>query len=605
VTEEYPVRVGALRPSQLMYSYGVGSVVDLPHLSVMIGGLDAWQDARQQVISEDRLLAAVKFSLGQQVGELRSAPWLPEGNTPFEEWARVGVPAVPFPRWLRCTNSACNRLAPIGSGLFELKSHAYRTDRVHFVHANCRSKARPPAVPARFILACERGHMDDFPWIEFAHKGNPACDTPILTLYETGESNRPTDVLLRCENCKSITSMARAFGPQAARQLPACRGRHPHLRQFEGDCPAAPRAMLLGASNAWFPINMSVLSIPRSEDAIGQLVEKYWAIVGAIPAAELGYAIKYNPKLAAFKGQDATAIEAAIAARRRGSAESIEEIDLRGPEWEVLTHPSSAPATEDFLLQEVAVPPSHEAEISQVVLVERLREVIALTGFTRVEAPDWSEPNPDNKGPLSSHKPTWVPASEVRGEGIFIRLAEARLGAWEARVRDSERANALLAAHEEWRAARQLDPNEGWPDLRYFLLHTLSHLLIREFALECGYAAASIRERIYSGGRSEPMAGILLYTAAPDAEGTLGGLVSLGQPEKFDRLLAQALRHAELCTSDPHCAEFVPAPGSTTLHGAACHACALASETSCERGNRYLDRTFVVNTIAGEALGFF
>jgi len=152
-----------------------------------------------------------------------------------------------------------------------------------------------------------------------------------------------------------------------------------------------------------------------------------------------------------------------------------------------------------------------------------------------------------------------------------------------------------------------MDGLAGWPGPRYILLHTLSHVLMREFALDCGYSAASIRERIYSSATGdEPMAGILLYTAAPDSEGTLGGLVSLGQPERFERLLGQALRHAEICTSDPTCAEHEPgALGDDHLHGAACHACLFASETSCEKGNRYLDRSVLVPTVAGGDTPFF
>ena len=128
------------------------------------------------------------------------------------------------------------------------------------------------------------------------------------------------------------------------------------------------------------------------------------------------------------------------------------------------------------------------------------------------------------------------------------------------------------------------------------MLHSLSHALMREFSLECGYNAASIRERIYAPGGPEAEEGsILIYTAAPDSEGTLGGLVSLGEPDELGRLLDQALAHAGLCASDPLCSEHDPTKDGT-LHGAACHACLFAPETSCEVGNRYLDRALVVPT---------
>lgn len=166
---------------------------------------------------------------------------------------------------------------------------------------------------------------------------------------------------------------------------------------------------------------------------------------------------------------------------------------------------------------------------------------------------------------------------------------------------------ALRRAHRDWRKRRGLDPAAHWPSERYVLLHTLSHALINELALECGYSAASIRERIYAeppGGEGPPMAGILLYTAAPDAEGTLGGLVNLGRPEFAGPVLTRALRRMGLCTSDPTCANHCPGEQEDVLHGAACHACLFVPETSCERGNRYLERGALCGTLAGAGIAF-
>jgi hypothetical protein len=137
------------------------------------------------------------------------------------------------------------------------------------------------------------------------------------------------------------------------------------------------------------------------------------------------------------------------------------------------------------------------------------------------------------------------------------------------------------------------------------MLHTLSHLLIRELALECGYNAASIRERIYADTSGlRPQAGILIYTAAADSDGTLGGLVDLGKPENLGRLLEQALNRSKICSSDPLCSEHDPEK-DRSLHGSSCHACSLVAETSCEPGNRYLDRSLLIPTLERGDAAFF
>jgi hypothetical protein len=197
-----------------------------------------------------------------------------------------------------------------------------------------------------------------------------------------------------------------------------------------------------------------------------------------------------------------------------------------------------------------------------------------------------------------------VPASEVRGEGIFLRVDEEILADWEQRIEGSPGIDAHRSAYERFRINRysdrvqgDFDPMYGWPGARFIALHTLSHLLLRTIALECGYNAASLTERIYSAAAAdgqEPRAGILIYTAVPDAEGTLGGLVALAEPQPFERLVRRALTDARRCSSDPLCAERLPRDPADYLHGAACHVCLFVSETSCERGNRFLDRRFVV-----------
>jgi hypothetical protein len=368
--------------------------------------------------------------------------------------------------------------------------------------------------------------------------------------------------------------------------------------------------MLLGASNAWFAVTRTVLSIPASSDALEQLVADHWSILAnVVSEAELPNLLRFVPELKSFAGHPVRDVWTTIEARREalvaGTTDGRIERDLIGPEWEVFTNLAGAPEGNDFKLVSTRAPEDFEAWFEPTVLVQRLREVNAFVGFTRIDGPDAEA---RNVVPISHHRPTWVPAAQSRGEGIFLRLREDRVNEWEDRVAGSPRIEALRGAHQDWRNRRGLDPAALWPGERYVLLHTLSHALINELALECGYSAASIRERIYAnvpGGERPPMAGILIYTAAPDAEGTLGGLVSLGRPESAGSVLTRAIRRMTLCTSDPMCADHCPDEHEDVLHGAACHACLFVPETSCERGNRYLERATLCATLAAAGIGFF
>jgi len=602
--------VGRVRPSQLLWTYGPGALIDLPNLSVLTMGLERWDLERCLPIEEARLLAAVRRVLGPQVERLRMPPFLKEdGIDPMSAEGKVGVPVRPFPRWLRCVR--CGLLAEYDSGLFDIKANSYRPEQTHFVHSNCEKGKNADAVPARFLLACRNGHLDDFPWHWFVHGGPSDCKGT-LRFFERGASLQTENLWVKCDTCDVARSLVHAFGREAQDNLPACRGRHPHLNKYE-ECNEAPRTILLGATNGWFPITLSVLAIPLERDQLGQLILDGWVYFSdAESTDEIKVIVKTLVKSGNLPGIDKwdhRDIWKAVEDRKDGRSNTTiaPESDIKGPEWDVLT--SNAPPTDwpHFLSNKTKTPKAYRNRLASVLLLERLREVNALIGYTRVEAPDEST-EPDERPPmakLSRSKPDWVPATEVHGEGIFIRFDEKAVAEWEQQKAVQARSQKLETGHQGWRNARGLAPNEGYPGIRYALLHTFAHLLIRELALECGYSAASIRERIYAktDGKS-PMAGVLLYTAAADSDGTLGGLVELGKPENLGRLIEQALDRATVCSSDPLCSEHNPAV-DRSLHSAACHACTFVSETSCERGNRYLDRSLLVRTFEDTDAAFF
>ena len=604
-------RVGDLRPSQLLHTFGIGAIVELPNLSVMVMGLDDWPiEQGSSEIREPRLLRAVQEALGEQAARLMTPPVTSESTgyqaKPFDDSAQIGVPVAPFPRWLLCP--FCRLLAPIQSDLFELKPDLYRKDRSRYVHRNCGKAAKAPtAIPARFLVACQNGHLDDFPWVEYVHHGKTDCKYE-LRLYELGASGEVADIQVQCR-CGKKRRMSDAYSEDGGAQLPACRGRWPHLRKYaDKTCNLQQKGILLGSSNSWFPMMLTALSIPAMIDRLGQLMEENW---GELEECESAREVKLKRKL--LRGLSAWTEEQiweAIEKKKAAADEDEDEShDLREPEWRVFSAPDPQRNSRDFKLRVVETPAGYQNLLEKVVLVERLREVRALIGFTRIESPgDYSEiadlPT-EKRAPISRTAPRWVPTSDIRGEGIFLQFSEAAIRSWLKRVDipDME----FFRGHKQWRKSRGLKPPEGnYPGMRYVLLHSLAHALIRQFSLECGYTTASIRERIYSRNVSsdvEPMAGILLYTAAPDSEGTLGGLVSLGDPKTLARHLDQALESVRLCTSDPLCAEH--SPYGDSMHAAACHACLFLPETSCERGNKYLDRSVLVSTVEQADYAFF
>lgn len=607
--------LGELRPSQLISTFGVGALLDLPNMAVLIMGLDDWDTRYSTEITEERLLGALQRQLGPQVRRLLLPPMS------FEEEGRdpsappVGVPVAPFPRWLRCTQ--CGSLATMDSGMFQLEQDRYRQDQTRYVHGACgESKGRPPtALPVRFLVACREGHLSDFPWIDYVHKDVPVCRPARLTVREFGVAGDASDIVVTCHSCRRSRPMMDAFDRETFQQ--PCNGHHPHLRITAADpCGETMRTILLGASNSWFPVVMSALSLPPNlKDRVALLVTEHWGQLKEIPNREIAAYVTAPSRMPALADFTADQIwEAIEAARGRGAeSESRKEVDLKVAEWAVLNQGGVPATTQDFRAVRVPAPVGFEEVLRETVLLEKMREVRALLGFTRIESTgdfkEATQSDDDRRTSLCRQSPTWLPASEVRGEGILIRFNEAALLEWEMSAPVQALAREFFAAHRSWRKLRRQEPPEaGFPSVRYVLLHSLSHALMRQIALECGYTAASIRERIYCrGGHAgqEPMAGILIYTAASDSEGTLGGLVQLGQPQSLGRQLRGALESMRICGSDPLCSEHAPAADGRTIHGAACHACLFAPETSCEKGNRYLDRSTLVGTWAAHGAEFF
>jgi hypothetical protein len=373
------------------------------------------------------------------------------------------------------------------------------------------------------------------------------------------------------------------------------------------------RLLVRHASNAYFPQIMSVISLPDRneslEKAVNQVWENFLQYVESLDELQRERQKKPPVKNALEGFSDEEVFQEIEARKGAGMGAPIKSV--KQAEFEVLT------AAKEEIGQDVpdgtflarTLPRSiwdkpWMSSVERVVLVHRLREVIAQLGFTRFEAI-----SPDVEGELQigvrsaplARETTWLPAVENRGEGIFIQFRKDVIDEWRARPEVEERGKRLLGAFTAWQAEHP-QSRRNFPGLPYFLLHSLSHLLLTSVSLECGYPASSIRERVYA---LEAGYGILLYTGSPDAEGTLGGLVETGR--QIDRHLRSAIDLGRLCSNDPVCAQHDSQNQHERrfLHGAACHGCLLIAETSCEQYNDFLDRAFVVPTVEHLGAEFF
>lgn len=355
-----------------------------------------------------------------------------------------------------------------------------------------------------------------------------------------------------------------------------------------------------------------MLSIPDEESSLLSIIRAHWADLADVDDEAMVRYLARPGRIEALADFSTDDVLRTIEAERSLQGQPVLQTpdDIKLPEWEIFSGQRQINVSRKLEIVSIPAPAGFEDSFENSMQVPRLSEVRAMYGFTRISTQqelDLGIISEQHVAPLTREAPTWLPAYESYGEGIFLRLREDRLQSWEQLPAVQKHDRAFFLAHKAWRKSRRFqDTDAGYPGLRFVLLHSLAHALMQQITLDCGYTAASVRERLYCrtpdmpGG---PMAGILLYTAATDSEGTLGGLVSLGNPETLGRYLEQALENMRICTSDPLCAERKPEADGRVIQGAACHACLFAPETSCECGNRYLDRNVLVETFAQRPSG--
>lgn len=552
-------KVAEARRSQLLGTFGVGSMFPAPEQSLMICGLDHWRTHPSLEISEQRL--------AQSLGVTKLM-------TPPAGWSAGDVPVVRFPRWYFCPE--CRRLGPWNS-----------FDTVKNPRCN---KCERDAVPSRFVIACPNGHIDDFPYSRWAHQGHVDEDhvkSNKLSLVTRGETSSLADVEIRC-TCGATRTMEGSFSPRSLLGIQGCAGRRPWLPGSPMEqCQHTPRVMQRGSSSTWFADVRSAISIPPWSD-IHNKVKTSWSMLKDLPAEVLRSVFTAGGWIPAGSAWTVDDLIQAVSDLRDGTA--LTDEDLRRQEYAALHagHAETKP-TDQFVCTYVGLEgTSINPYIKDARDVSRLREVTALMGFTRLVPPGSPGATPAK---LSADPTDWLPAVEVFGEGLFLRFDPKALEAWEQTDFAKARTAAIAGRAED-----------GYPVTpRRLLVHTFAHALMNELSMDAGYPVASLRERVYAG---KDQCGVLVYTATADSAGSLGGLSAQSEPARLEAVVTSAMQRALWCTSDPVCIES-HGSGIGNLNLAACHACLLVPETSCEQRNCYLDRALLIGTPGHPSGGFF
>ena len=600
--KDHPPPDGKVRQSQALTTYAPGAMVDLLHDAVLVGGLEFWGSKGSHGFDEPRL----RERLQQRFPHLNDEqPFLtPPAGDDRHPTRACGIQVLEFPARFVCQKASCRRLVKCGPGT---KTHEHR-----YVHDECGDYL----VPVRFVMACVHGHIEEFPWNDFVHDTpeKKGCQSRDLKLHE-GLTGDFSELVVACLGCGSKEPLIAATGKGARRFV--CQGHQPWLNQRE-ECDKPLRLLVRTASNSYFAEVVSSLDIPEPPSPAA-VVHQHWGTLSTADPASLPFLLRIPHIGAALKDFSDAQVLAAVRDKAEGRTRTAEPPRTAEFKRFVLSEVERAgdyPQNHPRFFARTDVPErAHPAGVARVVLAHSLREVRVQTGFTRFEArtPDLQGEYPEETldvrpAPIACDV-RWLPGIEIRGEGFLVQLDEERVRAWEDRKDVCARAEVLAAGHKAWadglvRMDRKAPPFYG---ARFYLLHSLAHLLIQAVALECGYSASAIKERIYCADRKAPtpMAAILFSTGTTGSEGTLGGLLAQGRDVRSH--LARAFDQGSLCSNDPVCAAHDPDrdPTERYLEGAACHGCLFIAEPSCEHFNRFLDRALVVPTIGHEAIAFF
>ncbi len=593
-----------LRRDNLISPWGVGSIAPFPHdESLMVAGLDNWFDGSTNINEFE--IHDPRLSEQQLNGKKLYCP--PDYRERTKENNEIRIPAVRFPLWNYCP--ICGNMTKLkpGSGRYKCQGDMRRRgSKQSYCNKNAgNSKKMRYLIPERFVAVCEDGHIEDFPIAEWIHQDGYVYQPETCKINRTtgGGSSSLAGIRYSC-TCGASRSMAGAFSKGALDRIGyRCKGNRPWLPEGTNACGKSLLVIQRGASNVWFPDVISSIFIPSDNELfdpdISELVKsainkcESHRTNGDIDTDTIKAIIHgYNDFMFDNKCDEDLAFRLTLQKLNKDENEEIVDDDkYRYDEFLVLTKNSGTPDAPLYVKNLSGDNYPKYSFIRSVSLVHKLKETRVFRGFRRLST------EAELVDDLSARHVDWLPAIQNSGEGILVEFDYDMLQNWASNEKVKTRIRKI----------DQFSDSESQLDPVFVLLHTFAHCLITSLANNSGYSSASIRERIYccQNKRDEyKMAGILIYTASGDSEGSLGGLVRQGVPERLNGIILRAINDATWCASDPVCIQS-EGQGQDSCNLAACHNCALLPETSCEQRNRLLDRGVMIGTLDDPDIGFF
>ncbi|KRN57771.1 DUF1998 domain-containing protein [Carnobacterium divergens] len=612
-----------VRRSQLLTPFGIGALMDINNQSVMIADSEYWDTNKCVKVHDIRL------------EKVLDAEGFIEPPVKEEE----DVVGKRFPQWYFSPEDRSLRKIDSWRQLVEAKGIPSLVKAFNQKPIDVR-KRRTELVPVRIICACCNGHAQDFPWLEWVHEGlsYDSYKDHEITLGSTAQTGSISDLIVSCKRCNESRNLAGVFDeknfPKKLERLGVgCKGEYIWKKGEEGSkCEEDVHVLLRNANNFFFPNISSSVNIPFKENKLIELIQsnKYYSVLaselrevprekGITKLKEDELINKMIARLAQEIEHDLDEVKNLISIKffDKASEDHPDSVmDYRRAEFEVLSGKEKYDEeSERFKIKafkrEDLSGYTHSELLNGITLVHQLEVVNALRSYSRIQTTDselMKEQSLDGEKTLGKsfeislrRKDNYYVGMRSLGEGIFFSMNSEEIKKWKSKIKESAISKKIYKKMSNVR----FPDEESYISPDYYLIHTLSHLLIKELSMSSGYSSSSLRERIYySDEDGQEMYGILIYTSSSDSEGTLGGLVKQGVPEKFFELLTAALEKAKWCSFDPVCIES-NSQGRESLNAAACHACSLISETSCEKMNVFLDRSVLIGSIEEPYLGFF